>query len=250
MSWMLRAVGVFVMLAAWALSAAPALAVTCEDYPNQAAAQRAADTRDADGDGIYCEALPCPCARGGTTGSPSRDGTPTPRRRAQVIHARVTDVVDGDTLKVRAFRAKRRLYTVRILGIDAPETRKPGTPVECGGREAVSAMWGLNFSGAVDTDGDGLADSATGPGQPVTLTTDPTQDLFDRFGRLLAYTRTPTGRDVGRRLIFAGWAKTSVFDRRPFKRVRLYRRAERRAKLRHRGVWDVCGGRFHTPAGR
>jgi hypothetical protein len=29
-------------------------AATCSDYPNQAAAQRAADTRDADGDGIYC----------------------------------------------------------------------------------------------------------------------------------------------------------------------------------------------------
>ena len=26
----------------------------CADYPNQAAAQRAADTVDADGDGIYC----------------------------------------------------------------------------------------------------------------------------------------------------------------------------------------------------
>jgi hypothetical protein len=27
-------------------------AATCADYPNQAAAQRAGDTRDADGDGI------------------------------------------------------------------------------------------------------------------------------------------------------------------------------------------------------
>lgn len=35
---------------------------TCADYPNQAAAQRAADTLDADGDGIYCEGLPCPCS--------------------------------------------------------------------------------------------------------------------------------------------------------------------------------------------
>lgn len=31
-----------------------AQASTCSDYENQAAAQRAADTRDADGDGIYC----------------------------------------------------------------------------------------------------------------------------------------------------------------------------------------------------
>ena len=45
--------------------AAPASAGTCSDYSNQADAQRAADTRDPDGDGIYCESLPCPClARG------------------------------------------------------------------------------------------------------------------------------------------------------------------------------------------
>ena len=37
-------------------------AATCADYPNQASAQRAADTRDPDGDGIYCESLPCPCS--------------------------------------------------------------------------------------------------------------------------------------------------------------------------------------------
>jgi hypothetical protein len=30
----------------------------CADYPNQAAAQRAADTVDADGDGIYCVISP------------------------------------------------------------------------------------------------------------------------------------------------------------------------------------------------
>jgi hypothetical protein len=29
-------------------------AATCSDYPNQKAAQEAADTRDGDGDGIYC----------------------------------------------------------------------------------------------------------------------------------------------------------------------------------------------------
>ena len=36
---------------------------TCSDHENQAAAQRAKDTRDADGDGIYCETLPCPCLK-------------------------------------------------------------------------------------------------------------------------------------------------------------------------------------------
>ena len=45
-------------------------AATCADYPNQAAAQRAADTRDPDGDGIYCESLPCPCSSASGGGDP------------------------------------------------------------------------------------------------------------------------------------------------------------------------------------
>ncbi len=44
---------------------AAASAKSCSAYSNQAAAQRAADTRDGDGDGIYCESLPCPCLKNG-----------------------------------------------------------------------------------------------------------------------------------------------------------------------------------------
>ena len=42
------------------------IAATCSDYQTQADAQRAADTRDSDGDGVYCESLPCPCLRPGS----------------------------------------------------------------------------------------------------------------------------------------------------------------------------------------
>ncbi len=56
-------------------------AATCADYPNQASAQRAADTRDPDGDGIYCESLPCPCSSasggsGDTGGDQHKDTNP------------------------------------------------------------------------------------------------------------------------------------------------------------------------------
>jgi hypothetical protein len=34
-------------------TAVPHAAATCDDHPNQASVQRARDTRDADGDGIY-----------------------------------------------------------------------------------------------------------------------------------------------------------------------------------------------------
>ena len=63
-------------LAAPALATAPAAqAKTCAAYPNQAAAQRAHDTRDADGDGIFCEALPCPCLKPGAP-APAAPATP------------------------------------------------------------------------------------------------------------------------------------------------------------------------------
>jgi hypothetical protein len=41
---------------------------TCADYQNQREAQLHKDTADPDGDGIYCESLPCPCLRPGSTG--------------------------------------------------------------------------------------------------------------------------------------------------------------------------------------
>jgi hypothetical protein len=67
----LRLTGTLLALLVIAAFPSPASAATCADYPNQAAAQQAADTRDADGDGIYCESLPCPC-------STQSGGSPTP----------------------------------------------------------------------------------------------------------------------------------------------------------------------------
>jgi hypothetical protein len=60
-------------------------AATCSDYSNQADAQRAADTRDADGDGIYCESLPCPCLKpGSSNGATGGGSTPAPASKPPV----------------------------------------------------------------------------------------------------------------------------------------------------------------------
>jgi len=62
-----------------ALTAPSAQAKTCADYTNQAAAQRGQDTRDGDGDGILCEALPCPCLKpGGAPKTPKAPSAPAP----------------------------------------------------------------------------------------------------------------------------------------------------------------------------
>jgi endonuclease YncB( thermonuclease family) len=254
-------------LAATALSvafaaggASSASAATCSDYSSQADAQRAADTRDGDGDGIYCEALPCPCLKPGGGGGESAP-TPTnpkPKKRAQRIEGRITRVVDGDTIKVRAFDAKRDSYTVRLIGIDTPETKRPGVGIECGGPQASSFMNELAYTDpfidpATQTGPEVLYyDPGTGErnksGRRVTLTTDPGQDTFDRYGRLLAYVATKAGKSLQLEMLRAGWATVYVYGGTPFRRVTSYRDAQRRAKNNAVGVWSTCEGDFHTPA--
>lgn len=62
------ALAILVIIGA-AVTPATAGAKSCADYPDQASAQRAADTRDGDHDGVYCESLPCPCSKKKPTGS-------------------------------------------------------------------------------------------------------------------------------------------------------------------------------------
>lgn len=69
--------GFAAIAAVLAVAAPTAAAATCTDYPSQAAAQRAADTRDADGDGVYCESLPCPCVRPGSSSSTPAPASPS-----------------------------------------------------------------------------------------------------------------------------------------------------------------------------
>jgi micrococcal nuclease len=242
---------VLVTFGVLALGASPASAATCDDYDNQAEAQRAADTRDADGDGIYCETLPCPCLKpgegGGGGGAPQPAPAPKqkPKPRPQEFSARITDVTDGDTIEVRAYGATRKFYDVRLIGIDTPETKKPGVSVECGGSDATSRMFDLAFSSPVDSNGDGLYDEKGGDGRRVTLRTDPTQDLFDRYDRLLAYVTT-SGTMLQTRMLSAGWATAYVYGGKPFQKVRRFRAAERRARENDRGVHEMCGGDFHS----
>ena len=95
---------------------------------------------------------------------------------------------------------------MRLIGIDAPERKRPATPVECGGKQASANMLRLSFSAPEDSDGDGLLDREGGQGRRVTLTTDPTQDTLDRYRRLLAYVETRSGNQLNIAQVAAGWA--------------------------------------------
>ena len=107
-----------------------AAAATCADFPNQAAAQAAANTRDADGDGVYCESLPCPCATaaGGGAGStapvapePSPGPAPTTQPEACMTPDGVQSVVFSAAKYpniMRHFRAAIRKGWPRVLTIN------------------------------------------------------------------------------------------------------------------------------------
>ena len=135
--------------------AAPALAANCPDFASQQAAQAYyngqqgdPDGLDGDGDGWACESNAAPKASvpKGAAAAPVPTPTPTPTptpdtepaRAATNTSARVLSVIDGDTIKVRTSSGHR--ITVRLIGVDTPETRKPGRGVECGGRHATAAM--------------------------------------------------------------------------------------------------------------
>lgn len=133
--------------------------------------------------------------------------------------------VDGDTIKVDV---GGRQTNVRLIGIDTPETHKPGVKVECGGHEASENMAKIARAGA-----------------RVRLTYDPTQDRVDRYGRLLAYASVD-GRSLQLAQLRAGLAEVYVYGGKEFQRVESFRRVERAAERARRGVWSECGGDFHS----
>lgn len=189
----------------------------CADFATQAKAQRFFERKggpdedphllDPDHDGIACETRPCPCL-----GFDEGDPPESEARPAEVVY-----VSDGDTIGVRR---RGTVVPVRLLGIDAPETK--GT-VECGGRRSTQALEALLPRGT-----------------RVSLVKDPTQDDSDKFDRLLRYVEVD-GTDVGLTQVASGFAAVYDYDRPVFSRFDRYDRAERRARRTDAGNWARCG---------
>jgi PKD repeat protein len=176
---------------------------------------------------------------------PPDGGAEPPPPQPLRFHASVTGVVDGDTINVR--RGLRR-YMVRLIGIEAPETKKPGASLECGGMEARSQMLRLGFTRPRDRNRDGLYDRKGGKGRRVRVRIDPTQGRRDQNGRLLAYIASARGSFATAQLR-AGWARVSLSGK-PFERLVTFQAAEASARKASRGIWAQCGGNVHTPAVR
>jgi micrococcal nuclease len=138
------------------------------------------------------------------------------QRRAADTPYRVVDVLDGDTIVVR--RDGGDDETIRMLGVDTPETHHPTQPVECFGPEA-SAFTSRHLFGRV-----------------VTLEAD--VEARDVYDRRLAYVYVDGDRfnDV---LLRRGFARLLVIEpNRAHARTMLD--AELAAEQHGRGLWDAC----------
>lgn len=83
------------------------------------------------------------CSSSAYVGEAPAPSTPQPPPGA--FTARVERIVDGDTFI--ALRGGQRLR-VRLIGVDAPESVRPGSPVECWGPEASRVLQRLLPPGA------------------------------------------------------------------------------------------------------
>ncbi len=131
----------------------------------------------------------------------------------------VARVVDGDTIRVQLPSGEE---AVRYIGIDTPESVKPGAPVECFA-ERASAL-----------------NERLVAGERVRLVRD--AEERDRYGRLLAYVyRARDGLFVNAELVRRGYATVATFPPN-VAHERDFRRLARRARMSGRGLWSKCGG--------
>lgn len=131
--------------------------------------------------------------------------------------ARVVRVVDGDTVVVRMHGRDER---VRYIGVDTPESVKPGTPVQCFAKAASAANRRLV------------------QGEEVRLVHD--AEARDRYGRMLAYVyRSSDGLFVNAELVRRGYAKPLAIRPNVAHAAEL-RRLAASAQRAGRGLWSRC----------
>ena len=134
----------------------------------------------------------------------------------------MASVTDGDTIRISRNGKKE---TLRLIGLDSPESVDPRKPVQCFGREASAHAKDL------------LA------GTSVWLTTDPTQDAIDRYGRTLVYVWMTDRRSFDWVMIRDGYAHEYTYNI-PYRYQAEFKAAERTARDANLGLWapTTCAG--------
>jgi micrococcal nuclease len=141
-------------------------------------------------------------------------GSPGPERTSA---GQVVRVVDGDTIHVQVDGRREK---VRYIGVDTPESVKPGTPVQCFGKRSSAFNAKL-----VD-------------GERVRLVRD--AEERDRYGRLLAYVyRARDGLFVNAALVRRGYAVPLTIPPN-VAHADEFRRLAASARRKGRGLWSSC----------
>ena len=134
---------------------------------------------------------------------------PTGLEAAQELPT-VTRVIDGDTVVVEG------VGTVRLIGVDTPETVDPRRPVQYFGKEASDFTKQLAM------------------GSRARLEFD--QDRTDRYGRTLAYLYLqPDNLLLNAEIIRQGYG--FAYTQFPFRMMEDFRALERQAREVGRGIW-------------
>jgi micrococcal nuclease len=146
----------------------------------------------------------------------------TPPEFPAGANGEVVGHVDGDTLDVVfAVDGRAVVERIRLIGIDTPETKKPGTPIECYGPEASRRLAELLPLG---TFVDVVRDAET----------------RDDYDRLLAYVYRAADRLlVNETLVREGFARTLFIPPNTGLESEI-RGAERQARTEGRGLWSAC----------
>lgn len=131
----------------------------------------------------------------------------------------VKSVIDGDTITAMV-DGKRT--SIRLIGIDTPESSSSTRPEECGGEEAAEFLRNILPQGT-----------------PILLTRD--QELLDPYDRLLAYVfRKNDGLFVNLAIAKYGMAEELSFP--PNTRHASHiRKAVTTARTTGTGIWHLCG---------
>ena len=130
----------------------------------------------------------------------------------------VSDVVDGDTFKTRI---DGREITVRLLGINTPETVDPRKPVECFGPEASAEAKSLLV------------------GREVRLAFNPNRERTDKYGRYLLYVYRDDDMFINENLIADGFAREYTVGK-PYQFQAKFRTDEKAAQAAGKGLWGKC----------
>jgi len=127
---------------------------------------------------------------------------------------KVVQVVNGDTLKVEL---QGRIESVRLIGVNTPETVAPGKPVEDFGKQASA------FTMVV------------AEGKNVGLLRDALSEDRDKYGRLLRYVFLPDGTLLNGEIIRRGFGR--AYLEYAFSRMEEFRELEEEARTSARGLW-------------